>query len=412
MSKKIILFKGGVETLGFFSQELEKAFRAMGHETFMYDYDREAESAYALLRFLGDGGRDAAVVSFNFHGLCNEDILRDDRNVYIWEEMDIPCYNIVVDHPFYYDRFMHQLPRRYCQISIDGNHRDYMERFYPEVKTGPFLPLAGTDAGPLLSRAGADSEREGDRVLSIAERPVDVIFTGSWAEPEFWGQYMAEEGPEYEEFYRSILKEQIANPGKTFEEIFEPRIRAEAEDAGEITDELLRETYPHLIHFDMYVRYLFRGEVVRLLAESGIKVVCIGGGWDKLPCGCPENIIHYGYTNSLECLKEIRRAKISLNVMPWFKRGAHDRIFNTMLNGAVCVTDSSEYLDGILKSGENCEMYSLDDLCGAVRAVNSLLADPGRMQEIADNGRRLALEGHTWAHRAQELHELIEDEYC
>lgn len=102
------------------------------------------------------------------------------------------------------------------------------------------------------------------------------------------------------------------------------------------------------------------------------------------------------------------QTKISLNVMPWFKDGAHDRIFNTMLNGAVCLTDSSIYLDGILHDNEDCAIYSLEQMEKLPEIVSSLLADHDLMQRIADGGDRLALAGHTWAHRARVLHELIE----
>ena len=42
------------------------------------------------------------------------------------------------------------------------------------------------------------------------------------------------------------------------------------------------------------------------------------------------------------------------------------------------------------------------------KAIDFSLADPDRMQRIADEGYNLAKAGHTWAHRAKQLHELIE----
>lgn len=394
--KRIVLFKGGVETLGFFSQQLEKRYRELGHSVFMYDYNEEAVSLKRLVKFIERG--NTVMITFNFHGICNEELLQDENSQYIWEFFDIPCYNIVVDHPFYYDRFMGQLPKNYYQISIDKNHEEYLKRFYPHIKRGPFLPLGGTLP-----------EAENGFRLSMKERDIDVIFTGSWAEPEFWGDFMKKEGAEYETFYRSLLKEQIDNPDKTFEEIFEPRIRNEAEDADEITDELLKNTYPHLIHFDMYVRYYYRGLLVKKLTEAGIKVRCIGGGWDKLDTEKPENISHREYCDSIECLKEMQHAKISINVMPWFKRGAHDRIFNSMLAGCVCLTDSSEYLDEILTDGENCVLYRLDALDDVPDKIKALLADEAYLQNIADLGYELAAMGHTWAKRADALRMIFEE---
>ena len=94
--------------------------------------------------------------------------------------------------------------------------------------------------------------------------------------------------------------------------------------------------------------------------------------------------------------------------MPWFKDGAHDRIFNTMLNGAVCLTDSSVYLDGILHDGIDCSIYSLSEMGRLPELAVALLAEEDKMQQIADKGYAMAKAGHTWWHRAQVLHELIE----
>jgi spore maturation protein CgeB len=79
-----------------------------------------------------------------------------------------------------------------------------------------------------------------------------------------------------------------------------------------------------------------------------------------------------------------------------------------MLNGAVCLTDSSVYLDGILHDGTDCCIYSLSRMEELPELAGGLLDNPDKMQELADNGYRLASEGHTWAHRAQVLHKLIE----
>lgn len=395
--KKIVLFKGGVETQGFFSEQIEKALISMGYETFMYDYDREAVSARKLLHFIER--KNTCMITFNFHGICNEELLRDDNGVYIWEELQVPCFNIVVDHPFYYDRFMSQLPPDYYQISIDEDHIDYLKRFYPQIKQGPFLPLGGT----CLSWEG-DSPN-----LPLVDRETDVLFTGSWAEPEFFGKYMESDGPEYEEFYRGVLNDLINNPEKTFEEVFEKAFSLQADDASSVSDDDLRLLYARMTHFDMYVRYYFRGNLIKELTENGVKVKCIGGGWDCLDTECPENLEHLGFADSIDCLREIKNAKISINVMPWFKRGAHDRIFNSMLNGAVSFTDSSRFLDTILKDKGNCLIYDLKKINKAPLIIKEALKDIDNLQKIADNGYNLAKD-HTWKKRTEYLMAFIEKE--
>ena len=106
--KRIVLFKGGIETQGYFSEQLEKAFIEMGHKVLMFDFEREAESSGELLRFIERG--NTVMITFNFHAISQDTILMDENHEYIWEAFDIPCYNIVVDHPFYYHGFIGQGP--------------------------------------------------------------------------------------------------------------------------------------------------------------------------------------------------------------------------------------------------------------------------------------------------------------
>lgn len=80
-----------------------------------------------------------------------------------------------------------------------------------------------------------------------------------------------------------------------------------------------------------------------------------------------------------------------------------------MLNGAVCLTDSSVYLDEILHDNKDSSIYSLARMESLPEIAMKLLGDPDRMQEIADGGYELAQGGHTWAHRAKVLHELVEN---
>lgn len=97
------------------------------------------------------------------------------------------------------------------------------------------------------------------------------------------------------------------------------------------------------------------------------------------------------------------KSKISVNVMPWFKDGAHDRIFNSQLNGAVCISDSSIYLREIFTEGQDILFFRQSDVGEAVRITWELLKDEDRMQQIADAGYRTAAGGHTWGDFAKSL---------
>ena len=93
--------------------------------------------------------------------------------------------------------------------------------------------------------------------------------------------------------------------------------------------------------------------------------------------------------------------------MPWFKEGAHDRVFNAMANGSICVTDHSSYLDKILTDGENTVFYDLKDLDALPPKIDSLLKNPEKMEKMAANGYRLTIKEHTWYARAKTLQEEL-----
>lgn len=391
--QRIVMFKGDIETTAYFSMQMEKTFLELGYETFFYDYQNVAKSVKELLLFLRKGA--TAVVTFNYHGLCGESEMFYDKDQggYIWDGFDVPCINIVVDHPFYYHRFFDIMPKRYIHVSIDQNHEKYMEEYFPQIERGPFLPLAGTSLTPM-----------GD-YRPIGERSMDIVFTGNYVPPENFCVYIERAGEEYTQFYMGILDELKKNPSRLLEDVAREHICREIPEA---THDEVRETLGNMIFLDMYIRFYFRGEAVRILAEAGFPVHVFGNGWEDLECGKKENIIIGGSLDSLGCLEKIADGKISLNVMPWFKAGSHDRIFNSMLNGAVCLTDSSEYLDGYLKHGENAFVYDLEHLEALPALVGDVLKNQERMQAVADAGFQMAGKYHTWKLRAMEIHKLLQ----
>lgn len=429
--KKIILFEGDIETQGYFSIQMKKELERLGHPVYLYDLKSPWKSSMEMLAFIEKG--NTIVLSFNFHGMCMEPQFLDEKGTYIWDGLEIPCYNILADHPYYYYQRLAEAPKNYIQLSIDQGHEAFMKRFFPEVKLGPFLPLGGTELAEIVrtsEKDGIPCELLPERVCSrrpIAEREIDVIFTGNYADPARFEKYITRLGDEYTQFYYEIIDDLLENPQQTVEEVVERYLRREI---PEVTEAELKETMQNITFIDLYIRYYARGQVVRALVDAGVKVHVFGDKWNELVCEHPENLINGDSLYSEECLYQIQNSKISLNVLPWFRGGPHDRIFNSMLNGAVCLTDSNPYLDEMLV-GEcdgtsmpaenrdeaslwaeatapvNCIKYSLTDPEEMAERVIRLLSNPEKMQKIADAGYELAC-SHTWAARMGDFSELLE----
>lgn len=392
--KKIMFFVGDIETQGYFSLQIAEEMKRLGHEIFIFDLSKPWSSTQKFFGSFFEKG-NTVLINFNFHGMSGEDYFLDENGRSMWDALQIPSYNIVVDHPMYYHHFLEKVPSNYHHISIDRNHEKYMRRFFPEIENGPFLPLAGTQLYKDRSN------------VPISHRRYDVVMVGNYCIPQTFEKYITRIDEEYTAFYYGMIDELFAKPWRTVEEVAQEHLLREI---GEVPEEELKKAMASLTFIDLYVRYTFRGRAVQELADAGIKVHVFGDGWDRLECKHPENLILMNNLDSEGCLKKLRQTKLSLNVMPWFKDGAHDRIFNTMLNGAVCLTDSSIYLDDILEDQKNSAIYSLSEMEKLPEIAGALLEDVDKMQSIADSGYQLAQEGHTWAHRAGVLHKLVEKE--
>lgn len=382
--KKIILFRGAVETLAFFSNELQNAFIQMGYETFVFDISQPLESFNGLLEFCKKG--EAVAVTFNFIGLSGEPIFNDSGNNF-FDVYKIKCINIVVDHPFYYHQNLHALPHDYIQFCIDQTHIAYMKRFFKNVRLGPFLPLAGT------------MFQKSNPPLPIRNREkIDIIFTGNYTPLSLYEKQITRINDEYTNFYRGIIDDLISNPANPMDIIFEKHIRR---DIPDISDTDLAKCMENMIFIDLYIRFYVRGKVLGTLADGGFKITTYGSGLEQIPCKHPENLIKKGSANSLLCLKKLSQSKISLNVMPWFKNGGHDRIFNAALNGAVNLTDSSIFLDKLFGQKNAVAFYDLKYIEELPEITQDLLSDEEKLQTMASNAYQLTKNDHTWYQRAE-----------
>ena len=404
--RKIIFIKNAVETLGYFSGQIARELERNGYETCFIDYERMYESMDAMLHFLNR--EETALVTFNFIGLRGENVFQTESGRSIWQEENLPVLNILVDHPLYYHSCLKEAGERMRVFCVDREHVSYVRRFYPGLKV-EFLPLAGNE---LLFSHG-DGEHGTHRAdvpepVPYGRRTVDLVFTANYVSMEMLEEKVKALDDDYRIFYRRITEDLIADPVQSVDAVMERHIR---DELGAVPEEQLCAAMSGMIWIDLFIRSYFREKVVQTLADAGIVVRVFGADWEKIHCKKPQNVrTSGGKVNSAACVQAMRDARIALNVMPWFKDGAHDRIFTAMLQGTAALTDDSRYLREECWDGENICFYSLRALEQLPDRVVSLLDDPVRTAELADRGYRMAEKRHTWKNRAgllmQTLHNI------
>ena len=198
----------------------------------------------------------------------------------------------------------------------------------------------------------------------------------------------------------------VKDPSITTEEAIETEVK---KHGVVLSDDELCSLIEELHYVDLLIVSHYREKVVRTLAEAGLNIVLYGTGWDVCDWihDCP-TLDFRGRVSADEIVELMHESKIVLSTMTWFKDGTHDRVYNGMLAGALAVTDTSLYMKENYKyypdNSAELVMFELNETDRLPALIKGLLADPDKMQIIADNGRKRALNTDTWAARADELH--------
>ena len=414
--KRIILIKGAIETLGYFSLQLAEYFSEAGREVFVWDMQKPSASIDAF-EALADPS-ESVLITFNFIGLGQEgQFSRGLSN--IWDEYGIKKICILVDSPVYYYRQLSSELQNVRLVCIDRYHKQFIEKMYPEYGEVCFMPLGGNrELSSIFASPGVigkDSlfyppEREMESLEEWKDRPIDVLFAGNYVPTGSLEPALTGLGQDYRDFLMRTAQDLFDDPSAPIEETFIKRLTEEFPDCTR--DEYLQACYK-MVYIDLYVRSVYRAGIVAGIADRGIRVHCTGKDWDLCPCDHPENIISTGESvSSRECLEAMKLAKVSLNMMPWFKAGAHDRVFSAMLMGSCLVSDSSEYLDEIMPGAEHYMKYELttpeESARRAADRVEELLKNMDKAYDIASSAKGFALSGHTWTERAKKVDNILQ----
>lgn len=383
MKQRYIFFYGVIDTFDLYTREFVRIFKENGKDCLVLDAGAMEAEMSRLKEYLRKPV--TAVVSFNQVGLYLN--FEDKGN--IWDYFSVPFYDIIMDHPFHYRTMLLQPPKELVALCMDRNHVDYVRRFYPKVQKVAFLAHAGI--------------RAGENHMPIKDRPIQVLYAGSLS--RFAAEGLVPDLGTIQEFdaftvVQRSLECLIREPWKTTEQVIE-RILKEME--VELDDQSLGEYISRLRFIDSFAVSFFREQMIRTLVEAGIAVTVFGRGWERCEWADRPGFLYGGEVPPYQILELMEKSKIVLNTMTWFKRGAHDRIFNGMLAHAAVVSDRSEFVEEHFTDKEELRLFGLQETADLPNIVGQLLDDTDYAQAIADRGCESALAGHQWVHRFAEL---------
>ncbi len=401
MEKRYILFRGLLAVLDLYTDEFVKILEGEHAECLVLDASKMDEEMLRLKAFLLSPV--TAVVSFNNIGLFLE--FDREKSGNIWDQFRIPFFNIMMDHPFHYKEALDLAPEQMILLCMDKNHVAYAKRFFPNIRCVEFFAHAGIELpgkGYTGDAVLSDGNQEVCGKIALAKRPIDVLYAGGLS------RYAAEGLVpdlgcirEFDAFLlvRDALEWLIREPELTTEYVIEQCL---LDRKVALDDQRLGEVVAELRFVDSFAVSFYREQAVRALAEHGVTVTVFGAGWERCEWESP-NVVFGGQIMPRQVLELMCQSKVVFNTMTWFKRGAHDRVFNGMLAGAVVVSDESEYMKAHFNDGRELRMFSLREIGGLADLVKGLLEDLPLAQKIGVHGYQAAKGHHMWKHRLERI---------
>ena len=382
--KRILLFYSAVESFNFFTDQLKKELEERGHEIYIMDLrvtlDQGIHADKEFEKF-AESGVDMAVC---FDGLA----VRTKEFVSRWNQLGTVVVDIFMDPPLRFHPALQDHPEKYLLFCCDRENVEYVKQYFrSEVPHVFFMPHVG-----VLPKSAAP-------VIPYKDRKYDILFCGTYYRPQDQFDQLKTACPEdcdAYEIYKRMFETLKKNSGFSVWQAF---LHTLNELNWEVSDSMRKDMLYTANSVDWAIRMYQRERVVSALAEAGLDLYLLGRGWENHPSVSLPNVhriddrVPYG-----ETLAYMTEARINLNVMPGFKQGTHDRIFNTLLQHSVPLTDCSTWIYENFTDGKDIALYDLDHLEKLPEIARRLLSDTGLAETIITNGYQKVSESFTWGH--------------
>ncbi len=384
MKASIVVVKGRLDALDYFIDRFVDYLKKKELEYYLIDLRNPNTFGSNLIEYLNKN--NCYMFTFNNVGI---DLSIKNENV--WKKCNVEVIDYIVDAPRYFEDTLLNPQCNLNVVCLDKNHINYVKKFYPKVKNIFFSPNGGTEVNCRVP---------------IYDRKIDVIYMGNCQlEPQFVRIDKFDED-ESRKLYSFCVNRLVAEPQKNVESIIEEYLI----DIGkQLDDSFIRNTIEitaGLIEGEVRRYYKLSGIVA--LDKLGISVDIWGDGWNDQEYKFSDNIKIHERVSPDKIMKMVGNAKISLCFIPWFKRGCSEKNFDSMLNGAVCVTDKSEYLLQHYVDGYNIVYFDLNNLEQMAFDIKYLLEHLDVAETIAQRGYETAARYDTWEKRFDKILEYME----
>jgi len=363
------------------------SFRKKGYHVTVVDLTIEELLSETLTAAL----KKPYVLIFSFQALLFELRLADNKTSLL-ASMNTPVFGHIVDHPIYHDLRIAPLQGNNIYLGcIDKSHVDYVEKYYTNIKHVMFLPHAGFLA---------------QNIIPYKNRKIDFYFPSSYINPTAVITKINSMPEVYQNISTLLIKNMLENPLLTLQNALSAYLD-EVNFAYSLVEFTIFMDILSIV--DEYIRSYTRDKCIRCLLENNISITVSGNGWDNFESDFQHNLTIMGTDgiDLLDVLEIIANSKMVLNHVPTLQTGMHERIFTTMMCGAICLTNDFPIIHDEFIDSENILLFSDNQLQSFADKINNILASPDLANEIAHKGNLIANEYHTWSNNADEILRIV-----
>ncbi len=389
MKGNILVIKGRslYNVLRIAADDMIQAFQDKGYEVtvtdglIMEDLERFSEEF-----------KKKHVLIFSFQAIWFDYYLEDGVTSIYTLLKDTPVFGHIMDHPIYHCTRLEAKHGDNMYVGcIDKSHVDYIDKYYPDVRNVVFLPHGGFTP---------------KRVVPYGQRSIDVFFPGSYRNMSEVQREIDEMQEVYKNMAKLLISKMTADPMLTLQDALASYFDQIKFEYSSKEFELVMN-YMHVV--DQFIHEASRNNCIQVLIKNGVHITVCGSGWENVD---PElapfiNVIGSNGLDFTEVLEVMADSKFVLNHVPTLQNGMHERIFTSMICGAVCLTHDFPIMHEEFSDGENVILYTDSDIPLLADRIKELLNSPEQAEQIARRGQEIALSRHTWAKNAEAILKIV-----
>ena len=297
-------------------------------------------------------------------------------------------FNFWFDHPMFFHGLFEGANRPMTFLCQDMDHADYLNACFSNAKGIQFPP--GGAVSPWCD----------------GEKPYEISFMGTCFDEQGMWEVVGKQDGIMRELSETCIELLLEHGDMSYNEL----------------KKVLEQMYPEVFAGCPFVvianqiweatriaPYMYRRRVIEKILSAGYELHVYGESWKDYPVKEGERLVIHERVKPEDMAAEMRKSKISLNVMSWHKAGMTERIIEIMMSGSVCLTDETRYLKEHFSQLEDIVMFRLDELEVLPDLIGRILSDEQKRAAIAARAYQRAVSEHTWDVRAGQLIALVDE---